>query len=309
MSSSPHLSIVSPIYNSVFSLDELVKESKNAVETLTDAYEIILVDDGSSDESWQKIEQLCAEDPHIKGIKLSRNFGQHYAVSAGVEQAMGEITIIIDSDLQDDPQAIHLLYEQHKKGFDTVFTKRIERKHPFVKSISTKLYFLMFGFFADTTFSINQGSLVSFNARVKAAFLQLKEKDRLYIPMLKWVGFNQATVDVVHRARKHGKSSYNFASLIRIAILGWTSHSDKLLRLSIYLGFMFSLASFISIGVIIVMYFTRGFQSGWASVMSLLLFSTGSILISIGVAGLYIGKTFEQSKGRPLYFVEKKVNI
>ena len=136
----PFISIVSPVYRAEKIVDKLVERITEEVSKITDDFEIILVEDGSPDNSWEAIERNCQKDQRVKGIKLSRNFGQHYAITAGLEYARGEITIIMDCDLQDDPAHIHLLYQKYKEGYDTVFTKRIRRKHSFFKLITEKIY-------------------------------------------------------------------------------------------------------------------------------------------------------------------------
>ena len=304
----PLISIVSPVYRAEKIVDKLVERISEEVSKITENFEIVLVEDGSPDNSWEAIERNCQKDERVKGIKLSRNFGQHYAITAGLEYSQGEVTILMDCDLQDDPAHIHLLYQKYKEGYDTVFTKRIGRKHSFFKLIAAKIYNFLFLLFADASYDVNVGSLVLFTDRVRKEFLRIKYKDRLYAQMLKWVGFKQTYVPVEHREREEGTSTYSFFKLLNMAIQGWTSHSDKLLRLSIYIGFTFSLFAFLGIFIIIILYFLQGFQSGWASLVVLNLLSTGLILISIGIAGIYIGKNFEQTKDKPLYIVSKKIN-
>jgi dolichol-phosphate mannosyltransferase len=303
-----HLSIISPVFMAEKIVDELVERISEEVSKITENFEIILVEDGSLDNSWEAIERNCQKDKRVKGIKLSRNFGQHYAITAGLEHSQGEVTILMDCDLQDDPVHIHLLYQKYKEGYDTVFTKRIDRKHSFFKFITAKIYNFLFLLFADANYDVNVGSLVLFTEKVRSEFLRIKDKDRLYIQLLKWVGFKQTYLSVEHREREEGTSTYSLLKLLSMALQGWTSHSDKLLRLSIYIGFTFSLFAFLGIGLIVILYFLQGFQSGWASLVILNLLSTGLILISIGIAGIYIGKNFEQAKDKPLYIVSKKIN-
>jgi dolichol-phosphate mannosyltransferase len=304
----PLLSIISPVYRAEKIVDLLVERITEEVSKITDNFEIILVEDGSPDKSWEAIERNCKQDARVKGVKLSRNFGQHYAITAGLEVAIGDITVLMDCDLQDNPAHIHLLYAKYQEGYDTVFTKRVKRKHSFFKAITAKIYHLLFMLLADQSYDFNVGSLVLFSKRVRQEFLRIRDKDRLSMQILKWIGFRQTYVSVTHDKRVEGTSSYSFLGLLQIALQGWTSHSDKLLRLSVYLGFFFSTSAFLAIITIIFLYFYQGFQSGWASLFVLILFSTGLILISIGIAGIYIGKTFEQSKNKPLYIIEERIN-
>lgn len=309
MNTTTKISIISPVYQAAGNINQLVSLVTTEIIQLTNEYELILVDDGSVDNSWDEISSNCSKSTKIKGVKLSRNFGQHYAVTAGLKFASGEVVVIIDCDLQDDPAAIKYLYESYQQGNDIVFTKRLNRSQSFYKSVTAKIYNLFFRFFSDRKYDVNTGSMVLFTSKVKTIFLELEDKDRLYIQLLKWIGFKQAYVAVEHKPRFSGNSSYNFFKLVNLAVQGWTSHSDKLLRLSVYGGFILSVITLLVSIAIIILYFVKGFQPGWPSLFIAILFSTGIILLSIGITGIYIGKIFEQTKNRPLYIVEKITNL
>ncbi len=303
------ISVISPVYKSEKIVDELVRRISDEVSRITDNYEIILVEDCGGDNSWKKIEENCISNSKVKGIKLSRNFGQHYAISAGMKESSGDVIVIMDCDLQDDPSHIKKLYDEFKNGFDVVFTKRIARKHSFFKTITAKIYNSLFSMFADKNYDLNVGSLTMISKRVKDEFVKLKDQDRLYIQLIKWIGFKSTYVSVEHRERYEGKSTYSISKLFITAIQGWTSYSDKLLRLSVYSGLLISLITLL-VGIYIVLsYFMKSFQPGWPSLIVAILFSTGLILMSIGITGIYIGKIFDQTKGRPLYIIDKKINF
>lgn len=303
------ISVVSPVYKAEKIVDELVKRISEEVSQITVDYEIILVEDCGGDNSWERIEENCKNNIRVKGIKLSRNFGQHYAISAGLMEATGNIIVIMDCDLQDDPAHIRKLYEEFKKGYDVVFTKRIARKHSLFKSLTAKIYNSLFALFADKNYDLNAGSLTMISRRVRDEFAKLKDQDRLYIQLIKWIGFSSTYVSVEHRERYEGKSTYSISKLFFTAIQGWTSYSDKLLRLSVYGGMLISLITLL-VGIYIVLsYFMKSFQPGWPSLIVAILFSTGLILMSIGIAGIYIGKIFDQTKARPLYIIENKINF
>jgi len=302
-------SIISPVYMAEKILPELVNRISIEFQNLQLDFEIILIDDASPDNSWKSIELLCSKHSYVKGIRLSKNFGQHYAITAGIEASQGDLIILMDCDLQDNPKDISLLLEQYKNGYDIVFTKRIERKHNFFKILLSKIYQKSFRVLSDRNFDIDMGSLVLFSSQVRTAFLKVKDQDRLYIQILKWVGFKSAIVSVEHDKRYSGKSSYTFVKMISMAIQGWTFHSEKLLRLSTYMGFSLSLLAIVGIIYILINYYLNGFQSGWASLSVLILFATGVIQLSIGILGIYLGKIFKQVKNRPLYIVEKQLNI
>jgi glycosyltransferase involved in cell wall biosynthesis len=309
MSQRPYLTIISPVYRAEKIVDELVSRIREEASKITNNYEIILIEDCGPDNSWSKIVENCKRFQEVKGIKLSRNFGQHYAVTAGINNSTGDFIVILDCDLQDNPSLIHDLLAKANEGFDIVFTTRKKRKHSLFKNVTAYLYSLVFLLIADKDYSVNMGSLVLFNSRVKEEFVKLNDQDRLYIQLLKWIGFRQTSIEVEHQPRHSGNSTYSLLKLIKIAFQGLTSHSDKLLRLSIYSGFSISFLSFISLILITILYFTHGFQVGWASIISVILLSTGLILISIGIAGIYIGKNFTQTKNRPLYIIYQKQNF
>jgi dolichol-phosphate mannosyltransferase len=154
---------------------------------------------------------------------------------------------------------------------------------------------------------VNAGSLILFSKRIGLEFLEIKDKDRLYLQIFKWLGFRNTTIEVEHDPRYLGKSSYKFLDLLRLGLQGWTSHSDKLLRISVYIGFFMAFFSFLSSLIILVFTFVGSFQPGWPSLIVVIFFSTGLILLSIGIAGIYIGKTFDQVKDRPLFIIEEEL--
>ncbi len=308
-SPGPLISVVSPVYRAEGMVAVLVQEIIRALTPLTSRFEIILVEDGSPDGSWEEIGRACALDRRVKGIRLSRNFGQHHAVTAGLEYARGEAIVIMDCDLQDDPAHIPTLYRRLRQGCDIVFTRRIARRHPLPKRLTARLYNALFYVVSDHRYHLDVGTMVMFTRRVRDRFLALGEKERLYIQLLKWLGFRQCYVAVPHRKGLRKGSSYTFGHLVRLAFRGWTAHSDRLLRLSIYFGTTLAALAFLAIAYIVVRYFLHGFQPGWPSLAVLILFSTGVILLSIGIVGLYIGKIFEQVKQRPLYIVDEVLNV
>ncbi|MEO8146183.1 MAG: glycosyltransferase family 2 protein [Bacteroidia bacterium] len=308
MNEKPLISVVTPVYLAEKIIPELVKRTSEELSKITPDFEIILVEDGSPDNSWGAIEEQCTKFNYVKGVKLSRNFGQHYAITAGVSVAKGKFSVIMDCDLQDNPSYIQQLYEKILLGYDTVFTIRINRKHGVIKTFSSFAFNFLFKILSNSDYNINYGSLVMFNHKVRREFLRLSERDRLYVQMLKWIGFKQTAIEVEHDERHSGKSSYTFFKLIKMAFQGWTAYSSRLLYFSIYVGVTFALCSFISLAGIFIYYWLYGFATGWASIMSTILFSTGLILTGIGIAGIYIGKTFEQGKNRQLFIIDEQLN-
>jgi polyisoprenyl-phosphate glycosyltransferase len=307
----PLISAVSPVYKAEKIVPELVKRIKDEISKITDNFEIILVDDCGPDNSWAKIEEEAIKDKRVKGIRLSRNFGQHFAITAGIENSRGDYVVVLDCDLQDDPIYIPVLYKKATEGYDIVYTFKQGRKHASWKNITANLFNKVFNYLVDNKdwkAHSNVGSFSMLSRKAANAFCSFNDYQRHYLMVLRWLGFNHTYVEVEHRQRFEGKSSYNFSKLMLHAINGVTSQSDKLLRINVTIGILLSMLSFISILVIIILYFTMGFKSGWASLIVVILFSTGVLLTSIGISGIYIGKTFEQTKNRPKYIVDKFLN-
>ena len=274
------ISIISPVYFAEKILSQLVKEVKKTFTELPYDYELVLVDDGSGDQSWEVIEDLVKEHSFVRGIKLSRNFGQHYALTAGIKSATGDVNIIIDCDLQDPPSNIPFLIDAYKEGNEIVFTQRDKRKHGLLKSFYSKVFNWSFKYFSDQNFDVNMGTMILFSVKAKEAFLKLEDYDRLYLQLFKWIGLKNTTIVVKHSERISGKSTYTIGKLFALALQGFTSFSNKLLKISIAIGLIFSLLSFLSILVIAVMKYLYGFQTGWASIISTIFLAVGAFNLS-----------------------------
>ena len=309
---NPYISIVSPVYLAEEIVDELVRRLIEEISKITDNFEIILVEDGGPDQSWQKIEENCKIDERVKGIKLSRNFGQHYAISAGLRESSGDYVVVMDCDLQDNPKYIPELLRKSKEGYDIVYTMQRIRKHGKLKNAFAGLFHKLFNWLVGNKnlhSSRQVGAFSLLSQKVVDAFCSFNDYHRHYLSILRWLGFSKTHITIDHEKRYKGQTSYTFQKLTSLAIDGIISQTEKFLRLSIYSGFVFALLGFISIIYILARYFATGFQSGWASTTVLIIFSTGLILISLGIIGVYIGKIFEQTKGRPLYLIDKKINM
>ncbi|MBC8342632.1 MAG: glycosyltransferase family 2 protein [Bacteroidetes bacterium] len=308
---NPYISIVSPVYMAEGIVDELVKRIKVEISKITDNYEIILVEDGSPDQSWEKIEENCNAEKRVKGIKLSRNFGQHYAITAGLQESNGDYVVVMDCDLQDNPKYIVDLLNKAKEGFDIVYTVKKVRKHGIIKNFFAGCFHKVYNWLANDKRMSSYDKIGAFSLisrKVVEAFCDYNEFHRAYLPVLRWLGFSNAIIPIEHEKRYLGKTSYSFSKSITLALDGIVSHSNKLLLVSIYIGFVFAMLGFISIIYIVIKSYKFGFQPGWASTTVLIVFCTGLIMISLGIIGVYIGKIFLQSKGRPLYLIDKKLN-
>lgn len=304
------LSVVVPVYYGDDCLDELYTRLSNALSKLTPDYEIILVNDGSPDNSWQSIEELAKKDDKIKGINLSRNFGQHYAITAGLDFVQGDWIVVMDCDLQDKPEEIEKLYNKAREGYDVVFANRIERQDSFLKKLYSKIFFKIFDYLTENKTNKSVANFGIYSKKVIHNFRKIREQTRSFSIFIKWLGFNRAYVDVEHGKRFAGKTSYNFSKMINYAIDTITAESNKPLRLSIKLGFFISALSFLFTIFLIFNYFVlKVTVEGWTSIMVALFFMSGLILANLGLIGIYLGKIFDETKKRPLYIIKDIVNI
>ena len=303
------ISVVSPVYRAEGIVDEFVRQVTCSLERITPGFEIVLVDDGSGDGTWARIAAACAADDRVKAIKLSRNFGQHFAITAGLDNARGAFVVVMDCDLQDDPAFIPALYAKGAEGYDVVLTSQRERAQGFLKRTFARLFAGSVGWTAGGSGTDwLEGGYSLLSRRAVDAFRGIGDVHRHYLNLVRWLGFSVAHVPVAHRRRHSGKSSYSLLKLIRHAIDGWVTYSNRLLYLSVALGFSFLLAAMVFVAVIIVMYFVHGFAAGWPSLVVLILTCTGAILMSLGVLGIHVGKIFDQVRGRPLYVIERTLN-
>lgn len=305
----PHLSIISPVYQAELILRELVSRIESSVETITKDFEIILVEDHGSDNSWVEIEKIALENKRVKGIKLSRNFGQHYAITAGLDMAKGDWVVVMDCDLQDQPEEIINLYNKALEGFDIVLARRYERKDNFLKRGFSKLFYRTLGYLTGSEQDEKVANFGIYRKIVIDAVVSMRESIRYFPTMIKWVGFKSTKLNVSHDERFEGKSSYSLKRLLNLALDIILAFSDKPIRLLIKTGLMISFVSFI-IAIVNFVKWLMGDISvlGYTSLIISVWLLSGFIIATLGVVGLYVGKTFEGVKNRPIYIIEKKVN-
>ena len=304
------ISIVSPVYKAAWAIPELVREVRKAVISLEKGYEIILVEDRSPDESWSAIEAECKKDPNVKGIRLSRNFGQHYAITAGLEASKGEWVVVMDCDLQDRPDQIGSLYHKTEEGYDIVFARRTNRKDGFLKRLSSRLFYRVFGYLTDTHQDAAIANFGIYSRKVIDAVLEMKDHVRYFPTMSQWVGFNKSYIDIEHGIRSEDKSSYSWPKLFQLAWNNIIAFSDKPLRLTIQFGVLISTVSGILGLYYLAMYFTGNIEvSGFTSLIISIWFLSGTIIFLLGIIGVYLGKTFDRVKNRPIYIIDQKVNF
>lgn len=305
-SGSPHISIISPVYNGEFLLDELVNRLMANLKNITDNFEIILVEDGSPDDSWNKILEHSKKDARVKGIKLSKNFGQHHAISAGLDTSTGEWVIVMDCDLQDRPEEILRLYETaSKNNFHIVLAQRVVRKDSFIKTLFSRIFYSILSFLTGIKHDSSIANFGIYNRKVIDATKKMQETIRYFPVMINWVGFRSTKIEVEHGERPMGNSSYNFKRLLNLAFNIILANSDKPLRLTIKIGLLISTIAF-GFAIHNAIKAMRGEIEvlGYASIIISIWLLGGFIIIILGVIGLYVGKTFEGVKNRPNYIVE-----
>ena len=300
----PTISVVIPVYGCLICLDALCEQVEASVSRLTPNFEIILVDDGSPDCWWQYLPKLQERYASVKGVRLSRNYGQQIAVTAGLAQAKGDYAVVMDCDLQDSPSLIPKLYAKLQEGYDLVLAKRVQRNHSGFRRLAAKLYFALLSKLADEPIDGSYGSFSILSRKVIDSFLLFKERERHYLFILRWLGFSVGSIDIVHQKRHSGKSSYTLKSLVYLALDGVLFQTSVMLTWITGLGFISAFFSIVSAIYLVFQYLYRDILPGWTSLIVLILGSTGVLLISLGVIGLYIGRIFDQTKQRPLYVID-----
>ena len=305
-----HISIVSPVYRAERIVPVLVERIEKAVSTITRDFEIILVEDGSPDNSWIAIEEAAKKNPRVKGIKLSRNFGQHNAITAGLMNASGQWIVVMDCDLQDKPEEIVKLYQKAQEGFDVVFGKRVQRKDGIFKRLGSKMFYSVYNYFTNSKFDNTVANFSISKKQVIDEFIKLNEQDRSFPLIIQWLGFKIGYAEIEHAERYEGRTSYSFRKLLHFASSSIISQSNRPLKISIALGLFFALCSFLYALFLIYKKLVLGIPvTGWASLMVSMFLIGGLILANLGILGLYLGRVFNEIKGRPLFIIEKKIGL
>lgn len=300
------LSVVVPVYGCQPCLGVLSERLITTLERLDVTYEIVYIDDRSPDHAWSVLVDLADRYPQIHAVRLSRNFGQHAAITAGIARAHGRWVVVMDCDLQDPPESIPDLYAKAREGFDVVFARRSGRQDSAFRRAGAGAYFWMLGVFFGTKLDGEYGTFSIVSRKVVNAYLQLKDADRHYLFILNWLGFEAATIDVAHGERFEGRSSYTFSKLISHAFDGLVFQTTKLLRWIVYAGFVVALLGVALAAFFIYSWAVSSAYPGWTSLAVLMLLLGGFILVSLGITGLYVGKIFGQVKARPLYVVDEE---
>jgi glycosyltransferase involved in cell wall biosynthesis len=299
------LSVVVPVYGCADCLDALHQRLTRAVSEITDRYELVFIDDRSLDHGWTVLRRLARSDAHTRAVRLSRNFGQDAAITAGLSESRGAWVVVMDCDLQEAPEDIARLWTAAQGGYDVVRTIRREWRHSALKRRASRLYRRL-TFETETRADYSTLSLLS--RRVVDAYLRLNDQDREYMIALDWLGFSATAVEIAHADRHAGTSTYTLRRLIRVALDGMFFRSTLLLRLVVLAGFVISLIGIATAVFEIVDYFAAPEKAvpGYTSLAVLLLVLAGVIITSVGVVGLYVGRIFQQVKDRPLFVIDSR---
>jgi dolichol-phosphate mannosyltransferase len=300
------ISVVVPSYGCIGCLEALCSRLDTVLHSLALSFEILIVDDRSIDNSWPLIESLAARYPAVRGIRLSRNFGQHLAITAGLDATCGDAVVVMDCDLQDPPERIPDLLAELRKGYDLVLARRMTRSHSTFRLLAAKAYFSLMRRLTGEKLDGSYGTFSILSRKVVDAFLRFGERERHYLFIVQWLGFNCGTIEYQHEGRYAGHSSYNFGRLFKHALTGMLFHTGMLLMWIMYAGLFFTCASFLIGAVFAYRALSSAALPGWTSLFVAILCSTGLILASVGAVGLYVSRLFEMAKGRPLYIVDSE---
>ena len=302
------ISIVSPVYRAEKILPILVSEINLVMERIGEDYEIILVDDRSPDNSWEVMKVLSSQNSKIKSIRLSRNFGQHSAIFAGLTKAKGDWVVVMDCDMQDQPKEIAKLYKKALEGYDIVLGQRENRKDKFLKKLSSKLFYKVFNYLSGANFDNNVANFGIYHQKTIKSILDMGDYVKFFSLFINWIGFKSVSIPIEHGEREEGKSTYSVGRLFKQAFNVIISFSDKPLRLFINFGLSISVLSFI-VGIYYLYLALTGkiAQPGFSSLILSIWFLSGIIISCIGIVGVYLGKTFDQAKGRPTFIIDEEV--
>ncbi len=301
------ISIVTPVFNEELILDQFYKRVSDVFKSLDVDFEVVFIDDGSTDTSWQKLEKLHAADQRVNAVRFSRNFGYSAAMSAGLDFARGDAVVIIDSDLQDPPELIPSLIEQWKKGFDIVYAVRKRREgETFFKKITASIFYRLLRLLSQVDIPADTGDFRLVSRRVILALQSFPERVRFVRGLTSWTGFPQTGISYERESRTVGETKFKLMKMVRFAFDGITSFSSAPLSVANYLGlFATGVAFFVLIYAFYMHWSGAGTVPGWTSTIVCVLFLGGIQLLTLGILGEYIGRIYQEIKGRPLYLVDR----
>lgn len=300
------------MYNEEAVIPETYRRLTSAMEAFGESYEVVFINDGSKDKTREMLKELCKSDKRIKVIDFARNFGHQIAITAGMDYAAGECMVIIDGDLQDPPELIPDMVKIWRSGYDVVYGKRKSRQgETFFKKFTAKTFYRVLKGMTDVDIPVDTGDFRLIDRRVCDAMKQLPERSRYVRGLMSWVGFKQTAIEFERSERFAGETKYPLKKMIKLALDGIMSFSYKPLKFASYIGSFISLASFIYLIVVLIqkLFWPDSIQAGWASLIAVSLFFNGIILLILGIIGEYIGRIYDEAKGRPLYIVSELLNM
>ncbi len=309
--STPTFSIIVPVYNEIESLPLLYERVKNVMEATGESWELLLVDDGSIDGSTELIRELAARDAHVRPVIFARNFGHQLALTAGLDYSRGQAVVIIDADLQDPPEVIPELIAKWREGYEVVYAVRSEREgEGWFKRFTAAMFYRLIYSITDVKIPLDAGDFRLLDRQVVNVLNQMRERHRFPRAMSAWVGFRQTGIEYRRAARFAGETKYPFRKMFRLALDAITGFSYFPLQLATYMGFVSATLSILAIPVVIALRIT-GSQAffGQATTLIAVLFLGGVQLISLGILGEYIGRLYDEAKGRPLYIVREAPEV
>ena len=300
-------SVIAPIFNEAGNIPELYRRVKETLEQTGESWELLMIDDGSTDGSTDEIRQLASQDDHIRPIIFARNFGHQIAVTAGLDYSRGQAVVIIDSDLQDPPEVILEMIARWKEGFEVVYAQRAEREgETWFKLLTANIFYRLIYRITDVKIPMDTGDFRLMDRKVVEVMKQMRERHRFLRGMSSWVGFKQTGVTYKRAARFSGETKYPLKKMVKFASDAITSFSYFPLQLAMYLGFISAGLSIIAIPVVIILRMVGEHAFlGQATTLIAVLFLGGVQLISLGILGEYIGRLYDEAKGRPLYIVRE----
>ncbi|OBZ10446.1 glycosyltransferase [Bacillus sp. FJAT-27264] len=307
MSATIRYSIIIPMFNEEAVIQETYRRIKKVMGTTGEPYELLFVNDGSTDHCAEMIEEYSHWDESVRLIDLSRNFGHQVAITAGMDYAQGDAIVIIDADLQDPPELILEMIEEWKLGFEVVYAKRVKRRgESLFKKWTASLFYRVLRYSTDISIPVDTGDFRLIDRKVCDQLKRLPEKNRFVRGLVSWVGFRQKAIEYERDERLAGETKYPLKRMIKLSLDGITSFSYKPLKLAGYLGGVLSAAGFLYLlYVLYLAIFTDSVVKGWASMIGITLTFNGFVLVMLGILGEYVGRIYDETKGRPLYIVQE----
>jgi glycosyltransferase involved in cell wall biosynthesis len=302
------LSVVAPVFNEEATIEEFYTRVCTALEGLR--FELVLVDDGSSDGTAARLAEMASSDPRVHVVFLSRNFGHQTALTAGLDHARGDAVVMIDADLQDPPELIPRMLDHWRAGCDVVYAVRNQREgESRFKLTTARWFYRFFDKLAQVELQPNSGDFRLLDRRPLDALLSMRERSRFLRGMTVWVGYRQAAVPYDRDARYAGETKYTVGKMIRFSLDAISSFSHRPLQLATLLGFIISTLAFIAIPVVVVLRIVGSYLPGFSSITIAILLLGGIQLIALGIIGEYVGRIYDEVKGRPLYLVRSRLNV